>query len=145
MRRRERHGRELRGPFSTKNPITETVILPRRRKRAVEFFAESLRDSVDQINTSCSRALVGVDIGFEEVPGTTRGWRSERVPLAAGIPADGEQRARVVLFQRPLERRGESRPALRTLIHRTLVEQLSALTGIPVEELDPSLSEEDWD
>ncbi|WP_331715771.1 metallopeptidase family protein [Tessaracoccus coleopterorum] len=47
-----------------------------------------------------------------------------------------------MIFERPLEHRAGSRSQLRDLVHQTIVEQLSALTGRSIEELggDPG-----WD
>ena len=55
------------------------------------------------------------------------------VSLLAGAPQHGQ----VVLYRRPLEHRARTRKGLRILVFRTLVEQLHALTEIPLEELDP--------
>lgn len=145
MGRRDRHGRGLRGPLAAPNPITGAPLPVRRRARGVEFFAESLRASIARTAAACPRAVVGIDVGFEEVPSNLAGWQRERVPLAVALPARDAQSAQVVLFRRPLEHRAHSRAELRRLIHRALVEQLSALTGIGLDELDPSGSTEDWD
>nr|WP_231979677.1 metallopeptidase family protein [Tessaracoccus coleopterorum] len=52
------------------------------------------------------------------------------------------RKAQIVIFERPLEHRAGSRSQLRDLVHQTIVEQLSALTGRSIEELggDPG-----WD
>jgi hypothetical protein len=42
-----------------------------------------------------------------------------------------------VVYRRPLEHRAVSRRGLRILVYRTIVEQLAALTGRSVEEIDP--------
>ena len=96
---------------------------------------------------NCPRAFVGVDIGFEEIPGNLENWWSDRVPLAAAVSAQNGHNAQVVLFRRPLEHRARTRKGLRILVFRTLVEQLHALTEIPLEELDPEgwAADEDWD
>lgn len=64
-------------------------------------------------------------------------------PLAAAIEGDEEQLGQVVVYRRPLEHRAASRRGLRILVYRTIVEQLSALTGRSVEELDPEGGIED--
>ncbi len=138
MRRRERHGRGLRGPLAAPNPITGAPVPLRQPQRSADFFAGALRASVARTARSCPRALVGIDIGFEEVPGNLDGWQSVRVPLAAAVPARPGRNGQVVLFRRPLEHRASSRADLRRLVHRALLEQLSALTGISIEELDPT-------
>jgi zinicin-like metallopeptidase len=146
MRRRDRHGRGVRGPIAAPNPFTGAPVPVRGRVRGIDFFAESLRSSVARTVTACPQAMIGVDVGFEEVPSNLNGWHAERVPLAAAIPARAGNNAQVVLFRRPLEHRATTRAELRTLIHRALVEQLSALTGISLDDLDPSgRSGDDWD
>ncbi len=146
MRRRERHGRGLRGPMAAPNPITGAPVPLRQRTRGADFFAECLRASVARTAAACPRAVTGIDVGYEEVPGNLAAWRSERVPLAAAVPAQPGRNGQVVLFRRPLEHRASSRAELRRLVHRALLEQLSALTGIGLDELDPSgKAGEDWD
>lgn len=144
MRRRERHGRGLRGPLAAPNPFTGAPVRVPRPARGAEFFADCLRASLARTMIACPRAVAGIDIGFEEVPSNLAGWHSERVPLAAAVPAHGGQNGQVVLFRRPLEHRAASRAELRTLVHRALLEQLSALTGIDLDELDPGAGR-DWD
>jgi len=53
------------------------------------------------------------------------------------VEASGARPAQVVVYRRPLEHRAASRQGLRILVYRTVVEQLSALTGRSVEEIDP--------
>ena len=146
MRRRERHGRGLRGPLAAPNPITGVPVPLRQRPRGAEFFVQCLRASVARTAAACPRAMVGIDVGYEEVPSQVSAWRNERVPLAAAVPAQAGRNGQVVLFRRPLEHRANSRAELRRLVHRALLEQLSALTGIGMDELDPSgESGGDWD
>ena len=138
MRRRERHGRGLRGPLAAPNSLTGAPVSLRQRTRPADFFTDCLRASIARTARVCPRALVGIDIGYEEVPGNLETWRSARVPLAAAVPARSGQNGQVVLFRRPLEHRASSRADLRRLVHRALLEQLSALTGIGLGGLDPS-------
>jgi hypothetical protein len=127
------------------NPITGAPVPLRQRPKGADYFAECLRTSVARTAKACPRAVVGIDIGFEEVPGNLAGWQSVRVPLAAAVPAQAGRNGQVVLFRRPLEHRANSRGDLRQLVHRALLEQLSALTGIGLDELDPSGETDDWD
>lgn len=127
------------------NPITGAPLPLRQRPRGADFFAECLRTSITRTAAACPRAGVGIDIGFEEVPGNLNSWHSERVPLAAAVPAQAGRNGQVVLFRRPLEHRANSRADLRRLVHRALLEQLSALTGIGLDELDPAGETDDWD
>lgn len=101
-----------------------------------DFFDDSVHAAVDRITMTCPDALVGVTFGIEDVPHLPSAWSGDRVPLAAAVEADIHQMAQVVIYRRPLERRAASRPGLRILVYRTIVEQLSALTGRPVSEFD---------
>ena len=54
--------------------------------RGVATFTACVRASVARIEVSCPRALVGLDIGFEDVPSQLAGW-VDRVPLASAVGA----------------------------------------------------------
>lgn len=140
--RRDRHGRGVRGPLALPNPLTRTALRVPRRPGAAEFFIQAVTDSVQRLMTTCPDALVGVDIGVEDVPSGAFDWALlDSVPLAAAIDATGARAARIVLFRRPLERRSSDRADLAGLVHLTLVEQLSALTTRPMHELDPEIDD----
>ena len=145
MKRRERHGRGLRGPLATANPFTGAAEPVRQQARGAAFFAECVQAAVARGLANCPRAFAGVDIGFEEVPGNLENWWSDRVPLAAAVSPQDGRNAQVVLYRRPLEHRAGTRTELRRLVHRALVEQLSALTGIGLDELDPGADPDDWE
>ena len=65
------------------------------------------------------------------------GWATDQVPLAAALEGSPDRPAQVVVYRRPLEHRAASRRGLQILVYRTIVEQLSALTGLSVDEIDP--------
>jgi hypothetical protein len=134
-RRRDRHQRGLRGPLALPNPYGGRARPPRPANRAA-FFDDSVHPAVDRIAASCPDALVGVTFGIEDVPSLPTSWAGDRVPLAAAVEADQERMAQVVVYRRPLEHRAASRRGLRILVYRTIVEQLSALTGRPVSDFD---------
>lgn len=102
-----------------------------------EFFASCVTESVERINLHCPQALSQVTFGIEDVPALLTSWAGERVPLAAAIEATPDAFAQVVVYRRPLEHRARSRIGLRTLVHRTIVEQLAALTGLEIATIDP--------
>lgn len=85
------------------------------------------------VESRCAEALIGVQIGIDDVPVVTR--HTEAVPLALAVEAQTGQPARVVLYRRPLELRASSRAGLRDLVHRVLVEQLATVTAHTVWEL----------
>lgn len=128
----------MRGPLASPSPLTNQPVPLHRRSGPAGFFAESMRRSLARIAAVCPRALGGIDVGFEEIPNVVGKTSGQRVPLATAVGAKSGRNAQVILFRRPLERRANSRTELRRLVHRTLVEQISALTGISLDELDPS-------
>lgn len=136
-RRRDRHGRGLRGPLAVRNPLTGTTLEPVRPPVGGSFFEEAVQDSIDRVHGHCPEVLTGVTVGIEEVPFLQTAWSGERVPLAAAVAATPDAFGRVVLYRRPLEHRAATRHGLQILVHRTLVEQLAALTGRSVEDIDP--------
>lgn len=139
MRRtRDRHGRGLRGPIATPNPLTKQAVPLRRAQRKAEFFVTCVADAVARVDDACPAALRDVEVGVEEVPGFEPRWASDRALLAAALQPTDEHPAQVVLYRRPLEHRAASRPELRRLVFRTVVEQLSAVTGLAIETIDPS-------
>lgn len=145
--RRERHGRGLRGPLALPNPLTGSPVPLRGRPRRTDFFTACVSQAVGRVTADCPRALIGIDVGVEDVPGVASEWSRDRVPLAAAIGPQPPRHGQVVLYRRPLEHRARTRKGLRILVFRTLVEQLHALTAIPMEELDPQgwATDDDWD
>ena len=142
-RRRDRHGRGLRGPLALPNRYLQRAVPLRHPTPRRDVFLDCIGAAVAQVQQTCPAVLVGVDIGTEEVPGRGVLWREDRVPLAAAVDATPQEPARIVLYERPLERRAHDRETLRTLVHRTLVEQLSALTGRSVTDIDPDIDLDD--
>ncbi|MGY4719921.1 metallopeptidase family protein [Naumannella cuiyingiana] len=139
--RRDRHERGLRGPLAAPNPLTRRPASPRRPPGRAAFFDDAVAESVRRVRASCPRAIAGVQVGVVDVPEITDAWQEGEAPLAAAVEPVGDEPARVVLYRRPLEYRAISRPDLRLLVHRALVEQLSALTTIPLHEIDPQLDQ----
>jgi len=135
--RRDRHGRGLRGPLALPNALTARRAQPPHPANKADFFSDAVHDAVDRVGLQCPDALVGVTFGIEDVPHFDTAWSGDQVPLAAALEATADQPGQVVIYRRPLEHRAVSRRGLRILVYRTIVEQLSALTGRSVEEIDP--------
>ena len=72
-------------------------------------------------------------------------WSGRQVPLALAVEATEDRPSQLVVYRRPLEHRASSRRGLQHLVYRTVVEQLSALTGRSVSELDPDGAADDED
>lgn len=138
VRSRDRHGRGLRGRLAWPNPYTGAPVPLKARLDPARFFASCVDDALRQINAACPRALVSVDVGIEDVPTIEAGWAPNRVPLAAALSPTVAAHGQIVLFRRPLERRAATRKGLRILVYRTIVEQLSSITAISVDEIDPA-------
>ena len=98
---------------------------------------------MERIARQCPEAWSAITFGIEDVPYLKTAWSGEHVPLAAAIEGDQERFGQVVVYRRPLEHRAASRRGLRILVYRTIVEQLSALSGRTVEEIDPEGRSED--
>lgn len=137
-KRRDRRGRGIRGPLAWPNRWTGDPVPVQRPPQGRELFDVAVSGAVARIRASAPDAISRVTVGIEDVPPAPAGWTGNRVPLAAAIEATPEQGPRVVLYRRPIEHRTVSSRGLRILVHRTLVEQLSALTGRSVADLDPT-------
>lgn len=135
--RRDRHQRGIRGPLAQANPLTRRPAEPVRPVRRQEFFLAAVTDAVDSIARQAPDAVAGITFGVEDVPQLETTWRGQQVPLAAAVGASPGRPAQVVVYRRPLEHRAATRRGLRILVYRTIVEQLSALTGRSVDEIDP--------
>ena len=140
-RSRDRHGRGIRGPLAAPNPLSGRPV-PLQRPSRVDFFNSCVTEAMALIGVAAPDALTGVVVGVEEVPNLNVAWSGERVPLSAALEPTRGRRAQIVIFERPLELRATSRGELRQLVHQTIVEQLSALTGRSITELG---GEEGWD
>lgn len=135
--RRDRHGRGLRGPLVLPNRLGVRRAAPPRPATRVAFFDDAVDAAVERVARQCPEALTGIDVGVEDVPNVDPSWSHDRVPLASAVGPTTTRAAQVVLYRRPLEHRAASRQGLRILVYRTVVEQLSALTGRSVDEIDP--------
>ncbi|MDN6020579.1 metallopeptidase family protein [Acidipropionibacterium jensenii] len=132
--RRDRHGRGMRGPLVV--PAALGGVVPSPRPTRSEFFAEAVGSALARISQTCPAALDRLVVGVEDVP-ERQSFIENHVPLTSAQDGDEHHPAKVVLFRRPLEMRAATPQGLVILVHRTLVEQLSALTGLPVDVIDP--------
>lgn len=133
---RDRHQRGLRGPLAPPGSAVGQALKRQRPTGSVDLFIRCVTETLAAIERACPEALAGIDIGLEDVPDTSALWTS-RVPLAAAQDATEHTTARIVVYRRPIEHRALSRRELRELVFSTIVEQVSALTGISQDDLDP--------
>ena len=133
-RSRDRHDRGMHGPVALPDSHNHKTV-PLRPLSRVEYFNQCVKQALATIAEVDPHALDGMVVGVEDVPLLKTAWSGDRVPMSAALEPSKNRPAQIVIYQRPLEHRASSRSALRSLVHRTIVEQLSALTGRPVSEL----------
>ena len=142
-RSRDRHDRGMHGPVALPDSNNRKTV-PLRPLSRVEYFNQCVKQALATIAEVDPHALDGMVVGVEDVPLLKTAWSGDRVPMSAALEPSKGRPAQIVIYERPLEHRASNRAALRSLVHRTIVEQLSALTGRPVSDLlghEPT----DWD
>src|ERR1044072_6180553 len=133
-RRRDRHGRGMRGPVAPPQ-------VPLAASRA-EVFADLVQDSVERLERRWPQ-LSEIDFLVlevpqpESVPSDLAGFGDDAVPLGGTISASNGLPARVVIYRRPVEIRTKSRDERAVLVHEVVVEQVAELLGLTPETVDP--------
>ncbi|MEV6804304.1 metallopeptidase family protein [Streptomyces sp. NPDC017248] len=128
----------MRGPIAPPQ-------VPLAASRA-EVFADLVQDSVERLERRWPQ-LADIDFLVLEVPrldGRDEGmaWADEAVPLGGVVPARDGQRARVVVYRRPVEIRSKGRDERAALVHEVVVEQVAELLGLTPETVDPRYGED---
>jgi predicted Zn-dependent protease with MMP-like domain len=143
-RRRDRHGRGLRGLL-----VPPEVPLYRSRS---ERFDDLVLLAVSQLEPRWEAELAGVEFAVEEIPPAEPASDDpEPVPLARlepGSPDGGSARhparpARIVLYRRPLLARAEGEEELGELVLDVVVEEFARLLGLDPQVVDPGYPGED--
>lgn len=155
-RRRDRHGRGLRGPLlpSTVTLGDRVLRVPASQTRG-ERFDDLVLDAVEDLEQRWARELEGVEFAVEDVPAVplegdlpldddvvadeTAGGA---VPLGRLLPAAVDARGRrtaprVVVYRRPLEARATDAEDLADLVHDVVVDQVARLLHLDPDEVDP--------
>jgi predicted Zn-dependent protease with MMP-like domain len=148
IRRRDRHGRGLRGPLA---PVGS----PLYRSRA-ERFDDLVLQAVAQLEPRWESELAGVEFVVEEVPSADPPADqllpdADPVPLARldpaladpGNPARPARPARIVLYRRPLLARADGEDELGDLVLDVVIEEFAKLLGLDPQAIDPGYPEED--
>ncbi|MFF4581966.1 metallopeptidase family protein [Streptomyces sp. NPDC001389] len=132
IRRRDRHGRGMRGPLAPPQ-------VPLSASRA-ELFGDLVRDSVERLERRWPQ-LDEVEFVIADVPGPPggpdAGWNDEAVPLGGLVEARDGRPPRIVVFRRPVEIRAKTRDERALLVHEIVVEQVAELLGLSPETVDP--------
>lgn len=132
-KRRDRHGRGLRGPV-----LPPTV--PAARSRA-EQFDLALLDTVHLLERRLGAGLDGVEFAVEDVPPSAPApWEAGAVSLGRYFPADAAAGLtdRIVLYRRPMASRAEGPEDLAVMIYEVVVEQVAHLLGRDPQDIDPN-------
>lgn len=142
IKRRDRHGRGVRGPLAQPNAPDRTPLRFPGRRTAAEFFIRATTQSVQRLMQTCPDALAGVDIGVEDVPSGAFDWALlDRVPLAAAIEATPTRSPRSSSSVVPWNDAPTTATTCSTCAPY-LVEQLSALTGVSMHDLDLQIDDD---
>ncbi|MEU8622946.1 metallopeptidase family protein [Streptomyces sp. NPDC048623] len=126
VRRRDRHGRGMRGPVAPPQ-------VPLSASRA-DTFRDLVLDSVERLERHWPQ-LADVEFLVMEVPPPVPG--ESVVPLGGSTPAERNDPARIVVYRRPVEIRAKNRDERALLVHEVVVEQVADLLGLSPESVDP--------
>jgi len=137
VRRRDRHGRGLRGPLA---PPASPATVPR-----ADQFGELVVAAVDRLEPRWSPYLTAVDVEIVDIPRPEDAEALGEIPLAAHRPVRGELPATLVVYRRPVELRARERTARRDLVRDLVAEQLADLLGVAPGDLDPQYDDRDPD
>ncbi len=143
IRRRDRHGRGLRGPLAPAGS-------PLYRSRS-ERFDDLVLAAVAQLEPRWEAELSGVEFAVEEVPSADLSVDSlpadddDPIPLArldpawsqTGDPDRPARPARIVLYRRPLLARADGEEELSDLVLDVVIEEFAKLLGIDPQAIDP--------
>ena len=139
-RRRDRHGRGLRGPL-----VPPGIPLYRTRSQQ---FDDLVLEAVARLEPRWETELSDVEFAVQEVPDADI-MDGDGVPLARVVRAstdtsDPDHPAagpRIVLFRRPLLARAEDEDELSELLYDVVVEEFAEILGVDPEVIDPGFGE----
>jgi predicted Zn-dependent protease with MMP-like domain len=158
IRRRDRHGRGLRGVLAPPD-------VPLHRTRA-EGFDDLVLQAVARLEPRWEAHLAGVEFAVEEIPpagdaaagpvplarlepGSPGAPATSATPGTAAAPstaasADTAARPpRIVVYRRPLMARADGDDDLGELVFEVVVEEFARLLGVNPEDVDPGYPAED--
>lgn len=122
------------------------------RRTPVEDFDALVMEAVVAIERRLAEALGAqftdlrhIEFAVDEVPPEPRSYDADVVEdrgvalskLYPSQPGTVAASPRIVLYRRPIELRGESRPEIEALVRQVLSEQLASLLNLPPEDLEP--------
>ena len=138
IRRRDRHGRGLRGRL-----VPPAVPLYRTRSQQ---FDDMVLDAVARLEGRWEAELTGVEFAVQEVPEADE-LTDDSVPLPLARTAPGSPEstdparpatpARIIVYRRPLLARADNDGELSDLVFDVVVEEFADFLGIEPESVDP--------
>jgi hypothetical protein len=125
---RDRHGHGALGPVIPHSaPIHET---------ADQLFERLLTEAVSDVNIRLGRELASVEIMLEEIPNLRDlTLAQDNVPLGR---VEISNPSKVVIYQKPIQLRADTKQELDRLIRDTLAELISLIIGIRAVDIDPN-------
>ena len=131
QRRRNRHGRGLRGELMLST-------LPGYRTRS-DRFDDFVLDSAERLHDIWGKPLDGVRFAVDEIPPGLERLVADGSPAPMGsfAPATAEEGPVITLYRRVVEQACGSREELQDLVHDVVVEHTAEMLGVPPESLDP--------
>ncbi|MDQ0856399.1 putative Zn-dependent protease with MMP-like domain [Arthrobacter sp. V4I6] len=131
QRRRNRHGRGLRGELMLPT-------LPGYRTRS-DRFDDFVLDSAQRLHDIWGKPLDGVRFAVDEIPPGLEQLLADGgpAPMGAYTPATDEEGPVITLFRLVVEQACGSREELQDLVHDVVVERTAEMLGVPPESLDP--------
>lgn len=137
QRRRNRHGRGLRGPVLPEN-------LPGSRTRG-EKFEDLVVGSAERLRELWPAALADVSYLVEEVPQQLEALvaSGDPAPLGKFAPAAPEgpgqpgSPAVIAIYRHPVEALCDTPGQVRELVHQVMIEQVAGLLNIDPDTVDP--------
>jgi len=131
QRRRNRHGRGLRGELTLPT-------LPGYRTRS-DRFDDLVLDSAQRLHDIWGKPLDGVRFAVDEIPPGLEALVAGHIaaPMGAYTPATAEDGPVITLYRRVVEQACGNREELQDLVHDVVVEHTAEMLGVPPESLDP--------
>ncbi|MEV4952306.1 metallopeptidase family protein [Paenarthrobacter nitroguajacolicus] len=130
-RRRNRHGRGLRGELMLPN-------LPGFRTRS-ERFDDMVLDSAERLQDMWGKQLDGVLFAVDEIPPNLEQLvaTGNTAPMGSYTPGGRGEAPMITVYRRVVEQGAATREELQDLVHDVVVEYTAEMLGVPPETLDP--------
>ncbi|MFJ5955539.1 metallopeptidase family protein [Paenarthrobacter sp. NPDC092416] len=130
-RRRNRHGRGLRGELMLPT-------LPAFRTRS-ERFDDLVLDSAERLQDMWGKQLDGVLFAVDEIPPNLEQLVASgtSAPMGSYTPGGKGEAPMITVYRRVVEQACGTREELQDLVHDVVVEYTAEMLGVPPETLDP--------